>query len=270
MNPYLESNRELWNRLTAINARAKSYNLDGFRKGESSLKPLELRELGEVRGKSLLHLQCHFGLDTLSWARLGAMVTGVDFSPEAICLAHRLSAELSIPARFIESNLYDLPGVLEDRFDIVFTSYGVLCWLPDLKPWAGLIARYLKPGGLFYIAEFHPVNHVFDNERTTKELTVRYSYFHRDEPMKWEDDGAYADPGQKAGLPSFEWTHNLSDILNSLIRAGLVIEQFNEFPYCVYDHYPFLERGPDGWYRLPDGKETIPLLFSLKARKPLG
>jgi SAM-dependent methyltransferase len=270
MDQYLESNRELWDRLTRINAGAKSYDLDGFRKGKSSLKPLDVREVGEVRGKSLLHLQCHFGMDTLSWARLGAVVTGVDFSSEAIRLARELSAELSIPARFIESTLYDLPKVLEDRFDIVFTSYGVLCWLPDLVPWAGLIARYLKLGGLFYIAEDHPANHVFENERTTKELIVRYSYFHKDEPMKWEDDGAYADPAQKVGMPSYEWTHNLSDILNSLIRAGLVIEEFNEYPFGCYPHYPFQEKGPDGWYRFKDGRETIPLLFSLKARKPLG
>lgn len=268
MDKYLESNRELWDRLTKINARAKSYNLDGFRKGESSLKPLELRELGEVRDKSLLHLQCHFGMDTLSWARLGAQVTGVDFSPEAICLARKLSEELNIPARFIESELSDLPKVLDDRFDIVFTSYGVLCWLPDLVPWAELIARYLKPGGLFYITEIHPQNSVFETEKDTKELSVRYSYFHKDEPMKWEVNWAYADMDQRVGMPSYEWTHNLSDILNSLIRAGLVIEEFNEFPYCVYDHYPFLEKGSDGWYRFKDGRETIPLLFSLKARKP--
>lgn len=144
------------------------YNVDEFKKGKITLKDIELAELGDVKNKSLLHLQCHFGLDTLSWARLGAEVTGVDFSEEAIEYAKRLSQELDIPARFICSNIYDTIELITDKFDIVFTSYGVLCWLPDLVEWAEIISHFLRCGGIFYIVEFHPVNNIFDNEKIQK------------------------------------------------------------------------------------------------------
>jgi len=123
-----------------------------FRNGEVHLYPIEIEEVGDVRGKSLLHLQCHFGMDTMSWARLGADVTGLDFSDNAIETARQISAELEIPARFVCSNIYDAPNVLSEKFDIVFTSYGALCWLPDLKKWGEVVAHFVKPGGIFYIA----------------------------------------------------------------------------------------------------------------------
>src|SRR5919206_2445351 len=157
MNKYVESNRSLWDGWTRLHAHSEFYDLAGFKAGRSSLKDIELAEVGDVRGRSLLHLQCHFGQDTLSWARLGAEVTGVDFSTEAIRLARALNEELHIPARFIQSNIYALPDVLDERFDIVFTSYGVLAWLPDLDAWGEIVARYLKPGGFFYIVENHPL-----------------------------------------------------------------------------------------------------------------
>lgn len=264
---FIKSNRELWNRLTVVNAKSKFYDIDSFREGRCSLKPIEIEEVGDVTGKRLLHLQCHFGMDTLSWARRGAEVTGVDFSPESISLARELNDELGMSAKFIESDIMDLPKVLNDDFDIVYTSYGVLCWLPDLLKWAQIVSRFLKPNGVFHLIEMHPINNIFENEKDTKKLRVRYSYFHNDEPMRWDDIVPYADSTERTKMSSFEWTHSISDIVNSLIRSDLIIEHLNEFPFCVYDHYPFLEKCPDGWYRFKDGKESFPMTFSLKARK---
>ncbi|MFW9973572.1 MAG: class I SAM-dependent methyltransferase, partial [Candidatus Odinarchaeota archaeon] len=133
---FFETNLKRWNELVELNAKSRLYDLEGFKSGNSSLLRIELEELGNVMGKSLLHLQCHFGMDTLSWARLGAYVTGVDFSDKAINLARDLSKELNIPARFIQANLYDIPNILHEQFDIVFTSYGTICWLPNLAKWA--------------------------------------------------------------------------------------------------------------------------------------
>lgn len=265
MNTYIEANRERWNRLAEVNVKSRYYDVEGFREGESSLKSIELDEVGDVHGKRLLHLQCHFGMDTLSWRRLGAEVTGVDFSPAAIRLARELSRDVGLDARFIESDIYDLPAVLDDQFDIVFASYGVLCWLPDLPAWAGVIAHFLKPGGVFHLIDGHPINNVFENERDTAELRARYSYFHEPKPMKWEGSEPYADRHEKVEEASFQWTHSLGDVVNALIQAGLMLEHLNEFPCCVYDHFPFLELSPDGWYRFKYGVQSIPLTFSIKA-----
>lgn len=161
---YFDANRESWNKRTPIHKASVFYGLDGFKKGATSLNKTELEELGDVKGKKLLHLQCHFGMDTLSWAREGAIVTGVDFSEDAIVSARELAEELHLPATFICSNVYDLlqHQELAGSFDMVFTSYGVIGWLPDLNQWAAVIAFLLKPGGLFYMAEFHPVVWMMD------------------------------------------------------------------------------------------------------------
>src|SRR5271155_2557872 len=170
MDERLKANLDAWNQMARIHAASRGYRLAELKAGENVLKPIELREVGDVRGKSLLHMQCHFGLDTMSWARLGAKVTGIDFSDRAIALARSLSAELKIPARFIHSNICDAPAALHEQFDIVFTSYGALCWLPDIKRWATIAADFVKPGGFFYIAEFHPLTQMADNRAGTTKL----------------------------------------------------------------------------------------------------
>jgi SAM-dependent methyltransferase len=263
------ANRHHWDEVTPIHERSEFYDVAGFKAGRNTLKSIEVEEVGDVNGKSLLHLQCHFGMDTMSWARLGARVVGVDFSEEAIALARSLSAELGIDAAFICSNIYALPEVLADKFDIVFTSYGVLPWLPDVNKWAEVIAHFLKPGGTFYIVEGHPFTVVFDNESDTKELRVSYPYFHSAQPARWDADGTYADKSAMVTHPTYEWTHSLGDIINALIAAGLKIEFLHEFPFGCYAHFPFMVQGDDGWWRLKDGDGTIPLLFSLKATKEI-
>lgn len=264
---YFAANRRLWDRLTPVHAQSAFYDVDGFRAGKSSLMPLELKELGAVSGKSLLHLQCHFGLDTLSWARRGALVTGVDFSPKAIALARRLARDLGLDARFVRANVYELPSVLEREFDIVFTSYGAICWLPDLWPWAETISHFLRPGGTFYMVEIHPVTNVFNGEAGAKALQVVDSYFSRHQPEEAVWQFTYADHDAKVGRVSYQWTHSLGEVVSALAAAGLRLEFLHEFPYCVYQHFPFMRRSADGWWRLPGRKPSIPLMFSLRATK---
>jgi SAM-dependent methyltransferase len=261
MNEFLDNNRSLWNGWTRLHKPSRFYDVESFKAGRSTLEPLELEEVGEVAGKSLLHLQCHFGLDTLSWARRGAHVAGADFSDEAITFARSLASELDIPARFVCSNVYDLPAALEGRFDIVYTSYGVLSWLPELDPWAAVIAHFLKPGGFFYIAEFHPFIFMLGDDGRTFE----YPYFHTPDPIKVLSTGSYAVPDAPGfSHTEYNWSHSLADVVNALIRAGLRLEFLHEFPYRHADALTTEEFEP-GKTRLGGWPVEIPHLFSLRA-----
>ena len=264
---YLHSNQELWDRMTPINARSDFYDLKGFRAGGCSLMEIDRREVGEVSGRSLLHLQCHFGMDTLSWARRGARVAGVDFSPPAIALAGALAAELALAAEFYCSELTRFPRILDRRFDIVYTSGGVLPWLPDLHRWAGVVAHFLHPRGFFYIREDHPLCSIFDDDEGVQEPRVRYPYFHADRPMRFQGQGTYADPSADISMNSYEWFHSLSDVINALISAGLRIEYLHEFPFATYRSLPFLVQGEDGLWRDPRHSRSLPLSFSIRAVK---
>ncbi|MCB0060786.1 MAG: class I SAM-dependent methyltransferase, partial [Caldilineaceae bacterium] len=214
MDTYLQANQQLWNAWTPLHEQSPRYKLAEFRAGASTLRPVERAELTNVAGKSLLHLQCHFGLDTLSWARAGAIVTGVDLSDRSIDLARSLSAEVNIPATFVCADLLDLPNALTGQFDIVFTSYGVLNWLQDLKAWATIIAHFLKPGGIFYMVEFHPFSRVFASD--SPELKVTNPYFFAEEPFRFANQGSYAAEGDTV-FHGYNWNHSLSEIFNALI-----------------------------------------------------
>ena len=263
-NDLIETNRGLWNRWTRIHERSTFYDLDGFRRGNSSLHTVEREELGDVQGKTLLHLQCHFGMDTLSWARLGARVTGVDLSDDAIALARSLARELGIPAEFVRSDLYALPEVLDGAFDIVHTSYGVLCWLPDLTRWAQVIARFLAPGGVFYMVEHHPILSVLDEEGAA--LSGRYF---DPEPSRYETEGSYAGADPEGSHPGYEWVHPLGEVVTALAGVGLRLEVLHEFPYTVENYWAtaFEEQAP-GRYVLRGRPDVLPLMFSLRATRP--
>lgn len=262
MDKHIETNRDLWDGWARINVKSTFYDVDGFKAGKSSLNPVEIAELGDVSGKSLLHLQCHFGLDTLSWARSGAQVTGVDFSNEAIATAQSLSEELGIIAEFIHSNIYDLPKILDRQFDIVFTSYGALCWLSDIERWAQIVKRSLKAGGTFYMIEFHPIIHVLDYDEGKR---FEHSYFYSAEPVEYEAEGSYADGDSHSPHKAYEWTHNLGDVVTALIAAGLKLEFLHEFPFSPYGCFPFVKEYEPGKYMLKDRPNTIPLTYSLRA-----
>jgi SAM-dependent methyltransferase len=269
VSDYLEANKRLWNEWAGINARSEFYGVERFKQGGIRLREYELEEVGDVVGRDLLHLQCHFGLDTMSWARLGANVTGADFSEESIFTARALAQELSIPARFVVSELTELPSKLKGDFDIVYTSRGVLGWLPDLDAWAAVVAHFLRPGGTFYITEGHPMLWVFDDDEGARELRFRYPYFSRREPLGFPVRGSYADPSAEVREPvEYSWTHDMGEIVTAVAGAGLRVEFLHEFPFVEWP-VPFLDQGDDGKWRVPEGTPAeVPLFFSLKATKP--
>jgi len=270
----LRSNRDVWDAWTKIHVTSSFYDVASFRKGGARpirLADYEREEVGNVEGRSLLHLQCHFGLDTLSWARLGATVTGVDFSERAVAEARKLAADIGLAATFIASNVYSLPDVLDERFDIVYTSGGVLGWLPDIAGWARVAAHFIRPGGFFYITEIHPVAQAFAIENVAPgELRLAYPYWSHAEPITSEVQGSYADPtAPTEGLVEFGWNHSLGEIVTALVDAGLRLELLHEFDFVPWP-MEFLVEGADGRWRLPEGsKGGLPLFFSLKATRPL-
>ncbi len=257
-----DTNRETWNKKVAIHVASDFYNMAGFKRGTSSLKSYELDVLGDVSGKSLLHLQCHFGQDTLSWSRMGAKCTGIDISEEGIKLAQKLNEDLSLDATFVCCNVLDVSKFISETFDIVFTSYGTIGWLPDLKPWAQMISERLNLGGVFYIVDFHPIAWMFDY--STDPPKLEYGYMQK-EAIYEEYEGTYANPKSNMVSKEYGWNHSLSEVLNSLIEVGLTIEYFNEHNASPYDIFPNLKKNKDGFFELPN--KLYPLIFELKARK---
>jgi SAM-dependent methyltransferase len=264
----LEVNRKRWDTLVPFHLKSRFYGVKDFKAGKSSLHPLELGEVGDVSRKDLLHLMCHFGMDTLSWARLGASVTGVDYSKEAIRAANGLSRELGIPARFICSDVYDLPRRLKGTFDIVYTSYGVLWWLPDLAHWGRVVARYLRPGGVFHLIESHPFTYLLSQDKQKPTLQSPLCLSTGGNPLKSVVQGSYADGGSSVKMTEYGWTHPLSEVVNALAGAGLRIAFLHEFPFDGWQSFPWLVKGDDGFWHPRDRKVSLPLMFSVKATKP--
>lgn len=226
---FLAANQALWDVKTEIHVDSKFYDVPAFKAGQITLMPTEREALGDVTGKKLLHLQCHFGQDTISWARLGAEVTGVDFSGKALEKARGFAAELGVKARFIQSNILELDKKLDEQFDIVITSYGTIGWLPDIKRWAEVIRKMLKPDGVFLIVDFHP----FFSQINDKEQIV-YDYFSADQPDEDTMEYTYTDGPSHPPMKEYWWNHTQSDVIMALLKAGLSIENFQEFPYSHY------------------------------------
>lgn len=258
-----EANRLAWNERTKLHIGSKFYDVEGFVAGRNSLTGLELELAGPVAGSDVLHLQCHFGQDTLSLARLGARVTGLDLSNEAIAEAEKLATRCGLNARWVVGNVLDHRSELDGRFDMVFTSYGTIGWLPDLGPWAANIARYLKPGGRLVFVEFHPVVWMFDNGFTR----VAYSYFNR-ELIVEEEQGSYADRNAPVTLASYSWNHDLAEVITALLDAGLRIERFVEQDGSPHDCFNSTVQGKDGLFRIKGLEGRIPMVYGLTVVKP--
>ena len=259
---YFEVNKVTWNEKVGIHARSEMYKMEAFKAGETSLMPYELNALGDVNGKSLLHLQCHFGQDTLSWSRMGAKCVGVDLSDEGIKLAKQLNTELKLDAEFVCCNVLDTSQHVSKTFDIVYTSYGTIGWLPDLKPWAKMIAERLKAGGTFYIIEFHPILWMFDYIDGNPKMIYKYN---QDEVIYEEYEGTYADQSSKMVSKEYGWNHGLSEVVNALIEADLRIEYLNEYDESPYDVFPDLIKLDNGMYKMKE--QLFPMLFEIKATK---
>lgn len=259
----IDLNRALWDARTKHHVGSKFYDVEGFLAGSNSLSALELELLGDVSGKALLHLQCHFGQDTLSLARMGAQATGLDFSGEAVRAARELAERAGLAATFIEADVLEPRPELDGRFDIVFTSYGVLGWLPDLGVWGAHIARYLKPGGRLVLVEFHPVAWMFDPAFTR----VAYSYFNRAR-IEETETGTYADPAAAIGLTSHTWNHSLADTCTALLDAGLRIDRFGEHDGSPHGCFQPGVKNADGLFRIAGLEGKLPLVFHLVASRP--
>ena len=270
MDERIEINRRNWNERTPIHVASSGYDVAGFKAGRITLKSIEMEELGSVAGKSLLHLQCHFGMDSMSWARLGASATGIDLSDASIELARDLNDELGLGVRFIRSSVYDLPEVLDEQFDIVYTATGALCWLPELPSWGHIIARYLKPGGTFYMLDEHPTGRVFtpkDDNYADYELIPQNSYFLEPEGTLDEGERHSYVGSDTISTPVYEWQHSMSEIVNALIGAGLKIEFVHEYPYSFWRPLPIMSQDDKGWWRLDEHHGNIPFMLSIKATR---
>lgn len=259
---YLDINRDAWNKRTEVHVDSDFYNMPTFLEGKSSLNDIELALLGDIAGKTVLHLQCHFGMDTISLSRMGAHATGIDLSDKAVEKARELAAKTGTDTRFICSDVYDLPNHLNEQFDIVFTSYGTIGWLPDLAKWAGVVSHFLKPGGKFVFAEFHPVVWMFDNNFEK----VQYNYF-RDKAIIESATGTYADITAPIEYEMVSWNHALSEVVTALIAKGLAIHSFNEYDYSPYNCFSRTEEFEPGRFRIIPFGNKIPMVYSLLAVK---
>lgn len=263
---WFAANRASWDERVPLHVASQFYDVEGFLDGRDMLHDFERAEVGDVTGKTLVHLQCHFGQDTLSWARLGATVTGVDFSAPAIEAARALAQQAGIDAEFLVSNVYDAVEALERRqFDIVYVGMGSLVWLPDTFAWASVVSRLVRPGGFLYLADGHPMSQVLADDT----LTVANRYFAQ-EPERWDEPGTYAVPdAPTVHNVTYEWAHPLGDVITGLAQGGLHVEFLHERDYSFFQRWPFLEFRPeDRTYRMPAGMPSIPMTYSLRASKP--
>lgn len=261
-NNYLDINRQTWNEKAAIHIDTPFYDQQSFLAGRNTLNAIELELLGDVTGKKILHLQCHFGQDTLSLSRMGADVTGIDFSEQAIALAEAAAKQLGLPARFICCDLYSLPQHLDEAFDIVFSSYGTIGWLPDIDRWADIVVRYLKPGGEFIFAEFHPAVWMMDNDLNT----IQYSYFKQD-PIIEDVEGTYADKEAATRFKTITWNHGLAQVIRPLMQRGLELLDFNEYDYSPYNVFPEAVEVSPSKFRPGHLGDKLPLVYRLHMRK---
>lgn len=262
MQNYITANRALWNAKVEHHVASEFYDMENFLNGVNSLNSIELDLLGDVKGKRILHLQCHFGQDSIALARLGASVVGVDFSEKAIEKANEIAQELKADATFICCDIFDLKTHLSEQFDIVFTSYGTIGWLPDLNKWADIISSFLKPNGKFVFAEFHPVVWMYDNDFQQ----VEYRYF-QSEPIVEIENGTYADKNAPITTTSITWNHSIASVLTTLISNGLTINAFQEFDYSPYNCLNGMIQIATRQYRIEKFGDKIPLVYALAATK---
>ncbi len=253
---HFETNKHSWNQRVETHFNSKFYDVPGFLAGNSSLNEIELALLPDVKGQSLLHLQCHFGLDSLSWARLGAQVTGVDISDEAINKARELQQQTQLPAEFTCADVYGFAEKNQQQYDIVFTSYGAICWLPDLTHWAQVVHGCLKPGGQLLLAEFHPII----------DLMAGYNYFHQSEPdVSIEDTYTENCDGSKHEFAV--WSHPISDVVNALVGVGLSITGMQEYDHSPYNCFAGMQEKQPGRFYLEHKNNHVPMVYTIQAVK---
>jgi 2-polyprenyl-3-methyl-5-hydroxy-6-metoxy-1,4-benzoquinol methylase len=263
MEEYIKVNKHAWNERTEWHIQSDFYQQSAFLNGQNTLKEIELSLLGDVSGKSILHLQCHFGQDSLSLSRMGAHVTGVDFSEKAIETARSLALKLGLDAEFMCCDVYSVCDQLANQsFDIVFTSYGVIGWLPDMQEWARVVQTMLKPGGMLVLVEFHPVIWMFNDAFTS----VHYSYFKR-EPIIEVIEGTYADKEAPILAKTISWNHALEEVIGCLMDQNLAIKKFKEYDYSPYNCLKGMTEIAPGKFQIAGMEGKLPLVYAVKAVK---
>lgn len=274
MDEHRSANLANWEARVPIHARSHTYDLAAFADDPDHLSGVvafDRERLGDLTGLDAVHLQCHIGTDTVSLARLGARVVGVDFSPSALAVAAKLAASAGVDAEFAQSELYDVARALDGRrFDLVYTGVGALNWLPDVGRWAEVVASVLRPGGRLHLYEGHPMLGTLDDERGDQELVVKYPYFELDEPNRWVDAGTYTegDGDTEVSSPvSYEWNHGLGEVVQAVLDAGLALESLEEHRALQWRFWPWMDRTDDGRYQLPEGRARVPLMYTLRARR---
>lgn len=255
---YFAVNKHLWNEKTKIHIDSDFYEMKDFLAGKNSLKPIELELLGNVKGKKILHLQCHFGQDTLSLARMGAKVTGLDISDVSIAKAKELNEQLGLDAEFVCCDLYGAKEYISEKFDIVFTSYGTIGWLPDMDKWADIVSHFMKPDGQFIFVELHPAVWMYDAE--FKE--IMFSYFNKEAIIEMSP-GTYADQDADIALEEIGWNHPLSEVFTALMNKGLKIKHFEEFDYSPHNCFRGMTERAPGEFTVAVLGDKLPMTYSL-------
>jgi len=257
---YKKINKNSWNNRADAHVNSEFYDNENFLKGKTSLNDIELDIIGDVAGKRILHLQCHFGQDTISFARMGAKCVGMDLSDHAIATAKEMAIKTNVDAEFVCCDIYDLPNHLEGKFDYVFTSYGTIGWLPDLNRWSKVISHFLHPTGKFLMVEFHPFMWMYDDDFTH----IKFSY-HNTGAIVDSEEGSYAD--QDSGIKNdyVMWNHGLSEVTNALMDSGLKIDGFEEYNYSPYDCFNKTVEYSPGKYRIEGFGDKVPMVYSLLA-----
>ncbi|WP_235297923.1 class I SAM-dependent methyltransferase [Portibacter marinus] len=259
---YLLTNKDSWNKKVDLHIASEFYQQQKFLEGQSSLNSIETELIGLVKGKSILHLQCHFGQDSLSLQRMGAQVTGVDFSEQAILRAREVNEKLGLSAQFVCCDLYELSRFLDQEFDLVFTSYGTIGWLPDIHEWARLVSKFTRQGGRFILVEFHPLVWMFDDDLKY----IKYSYFNR-EPIVEVENGSYADTTADIESTSITWNHSMSSVIDALLQEGFSLQTLKEYDYSPYYCFANMIEFESGKYRIKHLEDKIPLVYALSALK---
>ena len=266
---YIEENKKWWDEMAGINYHSKLYDVEKFIKGEKGLLPVVKEEIGElIKNKDVLHMHCHFGMDSVSLIREGASsVTGVDFSPEAIKYANEIKKRLGLSnLDFVECNVLELDKHLNKKYDMVFATLGVITWIGDLNKWMQVASTLLKDNGILFLMDYHPFAATFAHGPGVNELKIEYDYFNKNKPYHFENEVAYSNPSVKLKNASNEWQHSVGEIINSIASNNMRIESFKEYPFIDYHKFDFMVETQDKkyWY-LPN--HDLPYMFSIVARR---
>lgn len=271
LDDYRAANLANWNERVAGHVGPGGYNLTDLLEDPayvSDVVDFDRDVFGDVTGKTLLHSQCHIGTDTLSWAKLGARVTGLDFSSEALAVARDLAARGGWDATFVETEFSDAPRHIDGGFDLVYTGVGAINWLPDMQEWARILAGFLEPGGRFYLREMHPMLGTLDDERDDETLQVVHPYFNTGTPLRWVEDTSYVGTATLTNTVNYEWPHSIAEVVTALIDAGLVIDRLDEHTHLDWRFFPWMEQEGERFVLPDDRRLLVPLQYSVLAHKP--